>query len=82
MEPEVGQVYEGKVERLMDFGAIVSFLPGKDGLVHISQIKQERIEKVSDHVKEGQLVKVKVIEVDRQGRVRLSMKEVEQPEAA
>ncbi|MBT8142164.1 MAG: polyribonucleotide nucleotidyltransferase [Gammaproteobacteria bacterium] len=81
MEPEVGQVYEGKVERLMDFGAIVSFLPGKDGLVHISQIKQERIEKVSDHVKEGQQVKVKVIEVDRQGRVRLSMKEVEQPAA-
>jgi len=80
MEPEVGQVYEGKVTRLMDFGAIVSFLPGKDGLVHISQIKQERIEKVEDHVKEGQAVKVKVIEVDRQGRVRLSMKEVEQPE--
>ena len=81
MEPEVGQIYDGKVERLMDFGAIVSFLPGKDGLVHISQIKEERIEKVADHVKEGQLVKVKVIEVDRQGRVRLSMKEVEQPEA-
>jgi len=80
MEPEVGQVYDGKVERLMDFGAIVSFLPGKDGLVHISQIKEERIEKVADHVKEGQLVKVKVIEVDRQGRVRLSMKEVEQPD--
>ncbi len=82
MEPEVGQVYEGKVTRLMDFGAIVSFLPGKDGLVHISQIKPERIEKVEDHVKEGQVVKVKVIEVDRQGRVRLSMKEVEQPNAA
>ena len=81
MEPEVGQIYDGKVERLMDFGAIVSFLPGKDGLVHISQIKEERIEKVADHVKEGQVVKVKVIEVDRQGRVRLSMKDVEQPEA-
>jgi polyribonucleotide nucleotidyltransferase len=74
---EVGQIYEGKVVRLMDFGAFVSILPGKDGLVHISQISNERVEKVSDKLSEGDIVKVKVLEVDRQGRVRLSMKEVE-----
>jgi len=74
---EVGQVYEGKVARLMDFGAFVTILPGKDGLVHISQISNERVEKVSDKLSEGDIVKVKVLEVDRQGRVRLSMKEVE-----
>ncbi len=74
---EVGRVYEGKVARLMDFGAFVTILPGKDGLVHISQISNERVEKVSDKLKEGDVVKVKVLEVDRQGRVRLSMKEVE-----
>ena len=74
---EVGRVYEGKVVRLMDFGAFVSILPGKDGLVHISQISNERVEKVSDKLSEGEVVKVKVLEVDRQGRVRLSMKEVE-----
>ena len=74
---EVGQIYEGKVVRLMDFGAFVSILPGKDGLVHISQISNERVEKVSDKLSEGDVVKVKVLEVDRQGRVRLSMKEVE-----
>ena len=74
---EVGRVYEGKVVRLMDFGAFVSILPGKDGLVHISQISNERVEKVSDKLSEGDVVKVKVLEVDRQGRVRLSMKEVE-----
>ena len=74
---EVGRVYEGKVVRLMDFGAVVSILPGKDGLVHISQISNERVEKVSDKLSEGDVVKVKVLEVDRQGRVRLSMKEVE-----
>ena len=74
---EVGRVYEGKVVRLMDFGAFVSILPGKDGLVHISQISNERVEKVSDKLSEGDIVKVKVLEVDRQGRVRLSMKEVE-----
>jgi polyribonucleotide nucleotidyltransferase len=61
----------------MDFGAFVTILPGKDGLVHISQISNERVEKVSDKLSEGDLVKVKVLEVDRQGRVRLSMKEVE-----
>jgi polyribonucleotide nucleotidyltransferase len=74
---EVGQIYEGKVARLMDFGAFVTILPGKDGLVHISQISNERVEKVSDKLAEGDVVKVKVLEVDRQGRVRLSMKEVD-----
>ena len=74
---EVGTIYEGKVARLMDFGAFVTILPGKDGLVHISQISNERVEKVSDKLAEGDTVKVKVLEVDRQGRVRLSMKEVD-----
>ena len=75
-EVEVGKIYEGKVARLMDFGAFVTILPGKDGLVHISQISDERVEKVSDKLSEGDVVKVKVLEIDRQGRVRLSMKEV------
>jgi len=74
---EVGRIYEGKVARLMDFGAFVTILPGKDGLVHISQISEERVEKVSDKLAEGDVVQVKVLEVDRQGRVRLSMKDVE-----
>ena len=74
---EVGKIYNGKVARLMDFGAFVTILPGKDGLVHISQISNERVEKVSDKLTEGDEVKVKVLEVDRQGRVRLSMKEVD-----
>jgi polyribonucleotide nucleotidyltransferase len=74
---EVGRIYEGRVARLMDFGAFVTILPGKDGLVHISQISNERVEKVSDKLSEGDVVKVKVLEVDRQGRVRLSMKEVD-----
>ena len=74
---EVGRIYEGRVARLMDFGAFVTILPGKDGLVHISQISNERVEKVSDKLAEGDVVKVKVLEVDRQGRVRLSMKEVD-----
>ncbi len=73
-EVEVGKTYEGKVVRLMDFGAFVTILPGKDGLVHISQISDERVEKVSDKLSEGDVVKVKVLEIDRQGRVRLSMK--------
>jgi polyribonucleotide nucleotidyltransferase len=73
---EVGQIYEGKVARLMDFGAFVTILPGRDGLVHISQISNERVERVADVLSEGDVVKVKVLEVDRQGRVRLSMKEV------
>jgi polyribonucleotide nucleotidyltransferase len=76
-EVEVGKIYEGKVVRLMDFGAFVTILPGKDGLVHISQISDERVDKVSDKLGEGDLVRVKVLEIDRQGRVRLSMKEVE-----
>ena len=74
---EVGRVYEGRVARLMDFGAFVTILPGRDGLVHISQISNERVERVSDKLKEGDVVKVKVLEVDRQGRVRLSMKDLE-----
>ena len=73
-EVEVGKVYEGTVLRLLDFGAIVSVLPGKDGLLHISQIANERVNAVADHLKEGQIVKVKVIETDDKGRVRLSMK--------
>lgn len=73
---EVGTVYEGKVAKLMDFGAFVTILPGKDGLVHISQISEERVEKVSDKLAEGDVVKVKVLEVDKQGRIRLSMKAV------
>ena len=76
-EVEVGKIYEGKVARLMDFGAFVTILPGKDGLVHISQITNEHVDKVSDKLSEGDIVKVKVLEIDRQGRVRLSMKEVE-----
>ena len=74
---EVGSIYEGKVAKLMDFGAFVTILPGKDGLVHISQISDERVEKVSDKLSEGDVVKVKVLEVDKQGRIRLSMKAVE-----
>jgi polyribonucleotide nucleotidyltransferase len=75
---EVGHIYEGKVVRLMDFGAFVQILPGKDGLVHISQISDERVERVSDKLKEGDTVRVKVLEVDRQGRVRLSMRNVDE----
>ena len=75
---EVGSIYEGKVVRLMDFGAFVSILPGKDGLVHISQISNERVEKVSDKLAEGDVIKVKVLEVDRQGRVRLSMRDIDE----
>ncbi|HEY5701625.1 MAG TPA: S1 RNA-binding domain-containing protein, partial [Gammaproteobacteria bacterium] len=73
---EVGMIYEGRVAKLMDFGAFVNILPGKDGLVHISQISNERVEKVSDELSEGDRVKVKVLEVDKQGRIRLSMKAV------
>ena len=74
---EAGTIYEGKVVRLMDFGAFVNILPGKDGLVHISQISDERVANVSDKLAEGDVVKVKVLEVDKQGRIRLSMKAVE-----
>lgn len=76
-EVEVGTIYEGKVAKIMDFGAFVTILPGKDGLVHISQISDERVEKVSDKLSEGDTIKVKVLEVDKQGRIRLSMKAVE-----
>ncbi len=71
---EPGQIYEGKVAKLMDFGAFVNLAPGKDGLVHVSQISNERVNKVSDHLAEGDMVRVKVLEVDKQGRIRLSMK--------
>jgi len=79
---EVGKVYEGTVLRLLDFGAIVQVLPGRDGLLHISQISHERVNAVSDHLKEGQVVKVKVLEADDKGRVRLSMKAVSPQETA
>jgi polyribonucleotide nucleotidyltransferase len=79
---EVGKIYDGTVLRLLDFGAIVQLLPGRDGLLHISQISHERVNAVADHLKEGQSVKVKVLEADDKGRVRLSMKAVGQPEAA
>ncbi len=79
-EVEVGKIYEGRVARLMDFGAFVTVLPGKDGLVHISQISDEHVEKVSDKLAEGDIVRVKVLEIDRQGRVRLSMKAIEEDE--
>jgi polyribonucleotide nucleotidyltransferase len=72
---EPGAVYEGPVVKIMEFGAFVSILPGRDGLVHISQISHERVERVSDRLKEGDMVKVKVLEIDRQGRIRLSMRE-------
>ena len=78
---EVGQIYEGTVQRLLDFGAIVQLLPGKDGLLHISQIANERVNQVSDYLKEGQKVRVKVIEADEKGRVRLSMKVLLKEEA-
>jgi len=80
-EAEIGKIYEGKVARLADFGAFVTILPGKDGLVHISQIADARVEKVSDHLSEGQIINVKVLDVDRQGRVKLTMKGLsDQPE--
>ncbi len=79
---EVGVIYEGKVAKIMDFGAFVNILPGKDGLVHISQISDERVENVTDKLSEGDIVKVKVLEVDRQGRIRLSMKAVAEEETA
>jgi len=77
---EPGRIYDGKVAKIMDFGAFVTIAPGKDGLVHVSQISNERVEKVGDKLKEGDLVKVKVLEVDKQGRIRLSMKAVEEGE--
>jgi polyribonucleotide nucleotidyltransferase len=79
---QVGMIYEGRVAKLMDFGAFVTILPGKDGLVHISQISEERVENVGDKLREGDMVKVKVLEVDKQGRIRLSMKAVNAGERA
>jgi polyribonucleotide nucleotidyltransferase len=75
-EVEVGRIYDGTVLKLLDFGAIVSVLPGKDGLLHISQIAKERVNNVTDHLNEGQVVRVKVLEADDKGRLRLSMKAV------
>ena len=80
-EVEIGQVYEGTVIKLLDFGAVVSLLPGKDGLLHISQIAHQRVNAVSDFLKEGDVVKVKVVEADEKGRVRLSMKALIDPPA-
>ncbi|MCM8556284.1 polyribonucleotide nucleotidyltransferase [Sphingomicrobium sediminis] len=77
-EPEVGKIYVGKVANIVDFGAFVTFMPGKDGLVHVSEIKNERVEKVTDELSEGQEVKVKLLEIDNRGKVRLSMRVVDQ----
>ena len=80
-EVEIGKIYEGPVTKILDFGALINLLPGKDGLLHISQIAHERVEKVTDYLKEGQIVKVKVMETDEKGRVKLSMKAlIERPE--
>jgi polyribonucleotide nucleotidyltransferase len=76
--PEVNKIYTGKVANIMDFGAFVTIMPGTDGLVHISEISEERVEKVTDHLTEGDEIKVKVLEVDRQGKIRLTMKDVEE----
>jgi polyribonucleotide nucleotidyltransferase len=73
-EAEVGKVYEGPVTKLLDFGALINILPGKDGLLHISQIAHERVERVGDYLQEGQVVRVKVLETDDKGRIKLSMK--------
>ena len=73
-EVEVGKIYEGPITKILDFGALVNLMPGKDGLLHISQIAHQRVEKVTDFLKEGQIVKVKVLETDEKGRVKLSMK--------
>ena len=72
----MGAIYTGKVARIVDFGAFVTILPGKDGLVHISQIAEERVENVTDYLSEGQEVQVKVLDVDQRGRIKLSMREV------
>ncbi len=73
-EVEIGKIYEGPVTKILDFGALINLLPGKDGLLHISQIAHERVEKVSDYLTEGQIVRVKVMETDEKGRVKLSLK--------
>ena len=80
-EAEIGKVYEGAITKILDFGALVNILPGKDGLLHISQIAHQRVENVTDFLKEGQIVKVKVMETDEKGRIKLSMKAlIERPE--
>ena len=78
-EPEVGKTYTGKVVKLMDFGAFVEIMPGKEGMVHISQIKTERVEKISDELSEGETVNVKLTEIDDRGRLNLTMKGIDQP---
>ena len=77
LSKQINKIYEGKVVKIMDFGAFVSITPNQDGLVHISQISQERVNNVSDVLSEGDVVKVKVLEVDKQGRVKLTMKDIE-----
>ena len=79
---EVGKVYEGRVSKIMDFGAFVTILPGKDGLVHISEISEERVKSVTDVLSEGQIINVKVIEIDRQKRVRLSMRKIDEKDSS
>jgi polyribonucleotide nucleotidyltransferase len=81
-EAEIGKVYRGKVSKIVDFGAFVTILPGKDGLVHISQITQDRVEKVTDHLSEGQEIFVKVLKIDDRGKISLSMKEVTEADKA
>jgi polyribonucleotide nucleotidyltransferase len=78
-EPEIGQIYIGKVVKLMDFGAFVEIMPGKEGMVHISQIKEDRVENISDELEEGQTIKVKLTEIDDRGRLNLTMRGIEQP---
>ena len=75
---EIGKVYTGKVKKIMEYGAFVNILPGKDGLVHISQISEDRVKDVKDVLSEGDMVKVRVLEVDKQGRVKLTMKGIDQ----
>ncbi|MFT6311105.1 MAG: polyribonucleotide nucleotidyltransferase [Porticoccus sp.] len=81
-EAEVGKIYTGKVNKIVDFGAFVNILPGKDGLVHISQIAEERVENIGDYLTEGQDVQVKVLDVDNRGRIKLTMKEMGDAEVA
>ena len=79
-EPEIGKIYDGKVIKIMDFGAFVNFMGSTDGLVHISQLKNERVEKVEDVISEGDMVKVKVLDIDSRGKIKLSMKAVDAEE--
>ena len=81
-EPEIGKIYDGKFIKIMDFGAFVNFMGSTDGLVHISQLKNERVEKVEDVISEGDIVKVKVLDIDSRGKIKLSMKAVDAEENA